>query len=416
MAALLLFFSTILYTYITYGVDKELLSALTKQGRYIFATYPNAEEDINANREILKKTLNINAQIVYLAKSQYQPAHIRKFKKDNEFFMELLLPYDFSHQTYLSISANVTQQKRMQQKVYNAIVFVNLLSMVLIILYAYFISGMLINPIRILAEKLSQRNENMMRHIKSDNLPQEFEPLASSINGLMTRIQNFVKYKKELFIGAAHELKTPLAVMKTKNQVTLLKRSTSEKELREAIQQNITSIDEMNRIVSSILEFGRAEGAQFETPQDMDVIAFLRGKAMDYKVLADANNQKFSFHLEPERLIVHIQPLLLTQILQNFVQNALKFTADDKSVELKSYLVDKRLVIDVIDEGRGIDEKKDLFAPFIRTNDSNGVGLGLFLVKSAADAMGAKVELSNRSDREGTIARLILPKYPFCKI
>lgn len=416
MAALLLFFSTILYTYITYGVDKELYSALVKQGKYIFATYPNDEEDINANRELLKKTLNINAQIVYLAKSQYQPAHVKKFKKKNEYFMELLLPYNFSRQTYLSISANVTQQKRMQQKVYNAIVFVNLLSMVLIILYAYLISGMLINPIRILTEKLSQRNENMMQHIQSDNLPQEFVPLAGSINGLMTRIQNFVKYKKELFIGAAHELKTPLAVMKTKNQVTLLKKSTSEKELREAIQQNITSIDEMNKIVSSILEFGRAEGAQFETPQDMDVMAFLRKKAMDYKVLADAHNQKFSFQLEPETLVIHIQPLLLTQILQNFVQNALKFTAHDKSVSLKSYLLDQHLVIEVIDEGRGIDEKKDLFAPFIRTEDSSGVGLGLFLVKSAADAMGAKVELSNRSEKEGTIARLTLPKYPFCKI
>ncbi len=325
MAALLLFFSIILYTYITYGVDKELHSSLMKQAKYIFATYPNAEEDINGNREILKKTLNINAQIIYIEKSQYKPIHIRKFKKDKEYFMELLLPYDFLRQTYLSISANITEQKRMQQKVYNAIVFVNLLSMALIILYAYFLSGMLISPIRILTEKLSKRNENMMKHIKSDDLPQEFEPLANSINTLMTRIQNFVKYKKELFVGVAHELKTPLAVMKTKNQVTLLKRSTSKDDLVEALNQNITSIDEMNRIVSSILEFGRAEGAQFETPQDIDVISFLRKKAIDYKILADANHQQFSFYLTPKKLIINMQPLLLTQILQNFVQNALKF-------------------------------------------------------------------------------------------
>ena len=410
MAALLLLFSTILYNYISYSVDRELRSSLIKQAKYIFATYPNVKQAIEENGEILKKTLKIDAKIVYVAKSQYRPMHVEKRREGKEYYTELFFPYDFRRQTYLSISENVTEQKRMQQKVYNAIILVNLLSMVLIILYAYFLSGMLINPIRILTKKLSKRNENMMEHIKSDDLPQEFEPLADSINALMSRIQNFVKYKKELFIGAAHELKTPLAVMKTKNQVTLLKRTTKESDLKEAIRQNITSVDEMNKIVSSILEFGRAEGAQFETPQDIDVITFLSQKANDYKILANANHQRFRYDLKPNRYVAHIQPLLLTQILQNFVQNALKFTPNDKEVELKSYISDDHLVIDVIDEGKGIDEDQDLFAPFIRTKDSNGVGLGLFLVKSASDAIGAKVELFNRRDKEGTVARLILPK------
>ena len=416
MAALLLIFSIILYRYIAYSVDIELHSALEKQAHYLSATYPNVEKAIEENGEILQETLKINAKIVYIPKSQYRPTHMRKIQKDDKDYMELLFPYNFQKQTYLSISYDITEQKRMQQNVYNAIVFINILSMIMIIIYAYFLSGMLISPIRLLTEKLSKTNENMTEHIKSDELPEEFAPLAESINALMTRIQNFVKYKKELFIGAAHELKTPLAVMKTKNQVTLIKRKTTEDELRNSIKQNITSIDEMNKIVSSILEFGRAEGAQFETPQDLDVIDFLKKKANDYKILANANQQDFSYSLSPESYVIHIQSLLLTQILQNFVQNALKFTPNDKKVELKSYIDDEHLVIDVIDEGRGIDTTKDLFAPFIRDKDSSGVGLGLFLVKSAADGMGAKVALFNREDKQGTIARLTLPKYPFCKI
>lgn len=416
MAALLIFFSIILYNYITYSVDKELQSSLIKHAKYIFATYPDVKKAVDENGEILKKTLNINARIIYLPQSHYKPMHIRKYKKEEKYFIELLFPYNFQRQTYLSISSNVTKQKKVQQHVYKAIIFINILGMGLIILYAYFLSGMLTSPVRILAQKLSKRNENMMEPINADDLPQEFEPLAASINTLITRIQNFIKYKKELFIGAAHELKTPLAVMKTKTQVTLLKRNTTEEDLKAALKQNITSIDEMNRIVGSILEFGRAEGAQFETPKDIDIIDFLKNKANDYQILADSNGQNFSFDLQPESCIMHIQPLLLAQILQNFIQNSLKFTPKDKRVELKSYPQDNHLVIEVIDEGKGIDESKDLFAPFIRTQDSNGVGLGLFLVKSAADAMGARVELLNRSDQPGTIARLILPKYPFCKI
>ena len=416
MAALLLFFSIILYSYITFGVDKELRSSLLKQAEYLFATYPDVKKGIEENGEILRKTLKINARIIYIPKSHYKPTHIRTVNKGKEYYIELLFPYNFENQTYLSISANVTEQKHVQQYVYRAIIIINILGMGIIILYAYFLSGMLITPVKILSEKLSKRNENMMDPITTDDLPVEFEPLSSSINALITRVQGFIKYKKELFIGAAHELKTPLAVMKTKTQVTLLKRKKTEQDLIDALEQNIISIDEMNRIVGSILEFGRAEGAQFETPQDIDVIAFLKKKANDYKILSNAKNQQFDYHLEPEECIMHIQPLLLTQILQNFIQNALKFTPKEKKVALYSYFSGEYFIIEVIDEGCGIDEKKDLFAPFHRTKESNGVGLGLFLVKIAADSMGAKVEIKNRSDRQGTVSRVLLPKYPFCKI
>ncbi len=416
MVVLLVFFSVTLYSYTTYGVDKELRSALMKQVRYLFATYPDVKKGIEENGQILKQTLNINAQIIYLPASHYDSAHIRSVKKGKEYFMELLFPYNFESQTYLSISSNITEQKRVQQQVYNAIVFMNTLGIGLVILYAYFLSGMLTAPIRLLAAKLSQRNEKMMEPLKVDDLPIEFEPLWTSINSLMARIQNFVKYKKELFIGAAHELKTPLAVMKSKNQVTLLKKRCSEEDLKDALRQNVTSVDEMNKIISSILEFGRAEGAQFETPRNIDVIEFLREKANGYKILAETNNQHFDYELLPEKFMIHMQPMLLTQILQNFIQNALKFTPPEKSVLLRTYSREESFIIEVVDEGRGIDESKDLFAPFHRSQDSSGVGLGLFLVQSAADAMGAKVELANRTDAQGTLARVTLPKYPFCKI
>ena len=63
----------------------------------------------------------------------------------------------------------------------------------------------------------------------------------------------------------------------------------------------------------------------------------------------------------------------------------------------------------MIDEGIGIDESKDLFAPFKRYGNQTGAGLGLFLAKSAADAIGAKITLKNRTDRQGTIASLVIP-------
>ena len=112
---------------------------------------------------------------------------------------------------------------------------------------------------------------------------------------------------------------------------------------------------------------------------------------------------------EPSGFMATLQVSLLNQIVQNFLQNALKFTPKDKSVTLRSSQDDVGLLIEVIDEGCGIDEGVDLFAPFKRQGNKSGVGLGLFLAKSAADALGAKIKLQNRKDGiDGTIASLQL--------
>ena len=101
--------------------------------------------------------------------------------------------------------------------------------------------------------------------------------------------------------------------------------------------------------------------------------------------------------------------------MQNFLQNALKFTPKGKTITFQSRLNEVGIVIEVIDEGCGIDESIDLFAPFKRQGNKSGVGLGLFLAKSAAEAIGAAITLTNREDgMDGSCARLILPSKLCC--
>ena len=104
-----------------------------------------------------------------------------------------------------------------------------------------------------------------------------------------------------------------------------------------------------------------------------------------------------------------IQPTLLNQIIQNFVQNAIKFTQEKGKIIIKATMNDKQIKIEVIDEGIGCDEKIDLFAPFQRKGKECGTGLGLFLAKNASDTLGATISIKNRNDgKKGTIATLYL--------
>ena len=203
-----------------------------------------------------------------------------------------------------------------------------------------------------------------------------------------------------------------------KNQVTLIKRRTPE-EYIDALNVTNKTIDEMNIIVSNILNIGRQEGAQLEKPVEIDIIEFLRKKANDFKLLAENDQKRLNMYFEPNAFMATLQTSLLNQIIQNFLQNALKFTEKEKSVTLRSSQSEFGLLIEVIDEGCGIDDSIDLFAPFKRQGNKSGVGLGLFLAKSAADALGAKIKIENRKDGiDGTVSSLeinsklscILPK------
>jgi two-component system OmpR family sensor kinase len=406
-----------LYAYIKQSIYDELTGQLVKEARYIVQTFPNYEEGEKIDAKNLKTALQISAKVIPPPYHFYSSIEWREREFNGKYFIDLIYPYNFKSQTYLLVSKDITNIKGMLKKILRSIIIINLISLILIVLYAFGLSAMLLVPITRLTKKLSSLNENFLTTIDIKTLPEEFIPLGESINKLINRIQTFVKYQKELFIGAAHELKTPLNVMKLKNDVTLIKKREPEKYI-EALKLSNKTILEMNQMISSILEIGRQEGAHFELPQTIDIIDFIRKKGEDFVLLAKSENKILQLDLKPKSVVGCIQTTLLNQILQNFLQNAIKFTPEGKKILLKTRQYDEnKIKIEVIDEGPGVDESIDLFAPFKRVGNAPGAGLGLFLAKSAADAMGAHISIKNREDgKSGAVAMLILTTNPQCEI
>ena len=405
---LIITFSFILYFFIKKSIYEEKQQELITYAKSIseFTDVHLKDED----------TLpGIDIQIIYL-KQKHIDTDMYKRTKDKHTYLTLIYPFDRENNSYLKITKDVSATKLILEKILNYIFIINLVGFILVLLYAIGVSKMLIIPVKTLTSRLANMNEHLMHPIKIETLPTESKPLGEMINHLITRIQNFTKYQKELFIGTAHELKTPLAVIKLKNQVTLIKERSTE-EYIDALKVTNKTVDEMNIIVSNILNVGRQEGAQLEKPAEVDIISFLREKANNFKLLAENEGKNLEMSFEPGAFMAYLQISLLNQIIQNFLQNALKFTSKEGSVRLQSSQDDFGLLIEVIDEGCGVDESLDLYAPFKRQGDKSGVGLGLFLAKSAADALGAKIQIQNRLDGvEGTVASLQLNSKLSCTL
>ncbi len=391
-AMLIVIFSVILYHYIEISIFENVALSLTNEAKRLEHF---TKEQIG---QLRPENIKLQALDVKIKKAQFS-------YNDDKTELSLHYPTKFGS---LLLEKSTKEYSKIVDQILSNIIFINATAIFLILFYALFLSRILLLPIRSLALRLSKLNENFLKGVESTQFPSEFEPLANSINRLIERIQGFSKYQKELFIGAAHELKTPLAVMKTKNEVTMLKERSNEQYI-EALKQNNISIDQMNKMVSSILEIGRGEAAQFEKPTKVDITEFLDNICHNFASLARERKIKIITRLKPNELKINIQTTLFTHIVQNFLQNSIKFSPDGANILVSSKLLLNTFEIHISDEGCGIDESKDLFAPFKRYGKAGGSGLGLFLAKNAADALGAKIDIKNRKDgKNGSIASFYL--------
>ena len=351
-----------------------------------------------------------SSQIIELVennKNTTKQIEFSKFSKSDKSFIRLeFLMHD-------NAILQITKDISLEKDILYSIIFKNFFALaipgfIFMLIYALIVAKSLLKPIVQINKKLSNMDENSLSQIDKKDLPEEFLTLANSINSLTNRIGTYLKFKKELFIGIAHELKTPLAVMKLKNEL-MLKKPREISQYEDAIKLTIKEIDGMNIMISSILDIGRTEGAQFEQAKNIDLVEFIKYKTNDYNMLAAKKSITIKFSSNVFSFQIIIQETLFNQILQNFVQNAIKFTPNGKTIKIKLKKIDDKVILNVIDEGIGIDENIDVFAPFKKVGKENGVGLGLYLAKIASDALNAKISIKNREDgKTGAIAKLEL--------
>ena len=408
MTAMLLAVIVTLSVYFYTTTMNHLKDELKSQAKSISNLHPNQEDyNLNHNADFEKATSPYIVNIKPNPTKKLIPLGIIPHKENNKNFLILTQSY-IDDSMKLEIKRNITYESELLKTMYYITALILLIGILFIFYYAMMLSQKLVMPLQALTNQFTNMHENLLHQIDIKELPAEFIKLGESVNLLTTKISTSIKYRKELYIGTAHELKTPLAVMRLKNQITLMKYKKHDN-IRETLEQNITSIDTLNAMIHNLLEFGRAEGAQFEQPERVNLIRLMASKCEEYELLAHSQNRDFIYHFDIPHFRINVQVLLFMQIFQNFIQNALKFTPEQGLVSLDTRMDADHFIIEVTDEGEGIDESKDLFAPFQRSLESTGAGLGLFLAQNAAESMGVIINLRNREDKSGAIASIAFP-------
>ena len=265
-----------------------------------------------------------------------------------------------------------------------------------------------IKPLNRLEERIRARNPDDLSPLDVEAVPMEVAPLVSSVNDLLTRLEDSIATQKRFLADAAHQLKTPLAGLRM--QADLAQREgASAEDLKQSLRQIGRASIRATHTVNQLLALARAESSGqvlSHQPCDlarltMDVIRDCVPRAMDK--LIDVGYE--GVQPDSDGVMVQGNPTLLKEMIRNLVDNAINYTPSSESrpgIITARVLIDpfsRVLVLQVEDSGPGIPaaERELVFQPFYRAlgNEVDGSGLGLPIVMEIARQHHAEVTVDD---------------------
>jgi two-component system, OmpR family, heavy metal sensor histidine kinase CusS len=268
-----------------------------------------------------------------------------------------------------------------------------------------------LQPLRQMAQSLERIGpEQLKERIGSDSWPRELQPLAIAFDKMLTRLDDSFTRLSQFSADLAHELRTPIANMLGEAQVALTRERTALK-YREVIESTITECERLSRIVDNLLFVARVDAAREPiVRKQFDARAAVEKIAAFYQTVAEEHHVRISCSGAGE---IYADPDLFDRAIANLLDNALRFTAANGSIEIALSKCDGIFEVAVTDTGCGIapEHLPRVFDRFYRaepSRGSDGAGLGLALVKSIIDLHGGSATVHSEIGR-GTTVRLGFP-------
>lgn len=259
---------------------------------------------------------------------------------------------------------------------------------------------------RITAEELHER-------LPLDGRNRELDGLSAAFNETLARLERSFDHLKRFTADVSHELRTPLTALRTVGEVSL-RRGRGPDDYREAIGSMLEEVDRLTRLTDELLTLARADAGEARLHKDpVDLGEVAREACGHLSVLAEEKEQ--TLRVETAPALVSGDRTVLRQAVVNLVINAIKYSAEKTAIDVRVGERPGVVWVEVADEGPGIapEHQPRIFERFYRVDKGRsrqlgGTGLGLALVKWAAEAHGGGVELESEPGR-GSRFRIVLP-------
>ena len=284
---------------------------------------------------------------------------------------------------------------------------------------AYFLAGHYTKPVQQLSACMKEIGpDTLSDSIEIEAGGEEIQELVKSFNQMTEQLDEAFAMQRRFSASAAHELRTPIAVLRTKLDV-FKKKKREQHEYDELITTMETYIDRLSSIITDLLEF--AETSELGEAEDISLDSVIKTVVDDLESVAQNNMVSVQVNVQPkvqsetQTFIVKGNTNLLYRALYNLVENAIRYNNEEGSVNITLETKGQEGVIIIADTGVGIapEQRELVFEPFYRVNKSRsrefgGAGIGLSLVKTILKRHGASITVSENNP-QGSVFTIRIP-------
>ena len=277
----------------------------------------------------------------------------------------------------------------------------------------YWLTGKALSPLRKIAGQMETiQAQNLAQPVEVPGTEDEVAHLAKSFNAMLSRLGKSFETQKRFSANAAHELRTPLAVIQAR--LDLLDRKSKELpgDCAESLEILAAQTERLSHLVEELLQMARLETVQ--KSDQISLPALLEEILCDLEEVAQKNGVKMVQHPSEGELVGN--DALLYRAIYNVIENSIKYNHTGGQVSVQSKAEQGQIIITILDSGCGIpaEDQGQVFEPFFRVDKSRsrqmgGCGLGLALTKAIIELHGGQIRIVSSSPK-GTTIRIMLPQ------
>ena len=329
---------------------------------------------------------------------------------------------DAPREHWLLIEVGETLEKRSQlsNKIIASVILPQFVIIPLAVVLVWFGLTRGLHPLTRLRDLIEARREEDLSPIMAIRVPEELQPLTDAFNSMLKRMQRNMDAQRRFISDAAHQMRTPLTGLKM--QAQLAAREEDPQQLRYALQNISTSVDRASHLVNQLLTLARAEasGVSAQVMEPVELDRLLSEIVGEWVMVARERLIDIGFE-SSARAVISGNVFLLREMINNLLDNALRYTPESGRVTARSLGEHGQVVLEIEDSGIGIsiDDARKVFDRFYRVDGTGveGSGLGLAIVREIAQLHRAEASLAPHASDEsgnrqqGAVARVVFPAY-----
>lgn len=365
---------------------------------------------------------NINEELESLFKGKMmfslQNEYFKDIKDDKYCFRVINHPFRYRNNVHLIIQVG-TPLKNVNNVLLKTLLVIVITIIIILLLTSFmgnYLARRVLEPVMIVSKQADNiSHKDLSQRISVLPADAEIKQLIISFNSMIGRLDNSFKLMSEFSSNVAHEIKTPLAIMKGELELAL-SHDRNSKEYKRVMVSILEEADRMKRIINDLLLLSKYEyDYSIYKYERMEICGFMNEIIEESRVLVIPKKISLAFDYNKENIFMNGDPMHLRRLFFNLISNAIKYTASEGRINIAMKTEGLKVYVAITDNGEGITEENQtkIFTKFFRVRRESqsfetGTGLGLYIAMTIAKAHQGNIEVKSELSKGSTFT-VVLP-------